>query len=288
MKDVDDFILALVRHPAFPDTVDDIVVECGNALYQTVLDRYIAGEQVLLSEAQQVWRNTTQPMCSVSAFYAQLFPLVRRVNQTLSPEKRLRVVAGDPPIDWTSVRNASEVTAVLQNRDAHIAAVMAKEVLAKRRKALMLFGMAHLVRGAPAPDPALAQFTISASAVSRFERNYPGAIFVIGVDYPVIGCGARAGTGPAALAGDTRSWPVPALVRAKSAASTSLALVDGYLYLGPPDFLLREPRPASVFVDAPFMAELRRRTTLTVGPNNDLVNVDKVREENAEPFLFCR
>ena len=27
MKDLDDFILSLVRHPAFPDAVDDVVIE---------------------------------------------------------------------------------------------------------------------------------------------------------------------------------------------------------------------------------------------------------------------
>src|SRR5450631_1444579 len=42
-KDVDDFILSLIRNPAFPKKVNDIAVECGNSLYQSVLDRYIAG-----------------------------------------------------------------------------------------------------------------------------------------------------------------------------------------------------------------------------------------------------
>ena len=42
MKDVDDFILSLIRNPGFPEKVNDIEVECGNSLYQPVLDRYIA------------------------------------------------------------------------------------------------------------------------------------------------------------------------------------------------------------------------------------------------------
>src|SRR4051794_12603909 len=46
MKDVDDFILALIRNPSFPSKVNDIEVECGNSLYQPILDRYIAGEDV--------------------------------------------------------------------------------------------------------------------------------------------------------------------------------------------------------------------------------------------------
>jgi hypothetical protein len=140
-KDLDDLILRLLREPSFPRKVDDIVVECGNSLYQSVLDRYIAGGEVKLSEVRPVWRNTTQPMCSVSGFYEMLFPLIRRINQRLSPEKKLRVLAGDSPLDWSKVKEQSEV---MLDRDANIASVMEKEVLSKHRKALMLFGEFHL------------------------------------------------------------------------------------------------------------------------------------------------
>jgi hypothetical protein len=54
MKDVDDFILALIRDPSFPGKVNDIEVECGNSLYQPVLDRYIAGMDVPFAEVRKV------------------------------------------------------------------------------------------------------------------------------------------------------------------------------------------------------------------------------------------
>jgi hypothetical protein len=107
-KDLDDFILHLIRNPAFPNKVNDVVVECGHSLYQPTLDRYIAGDDVRLSEVRQVWRDTTQPMCGVSAFYEELFPLIRNINRALSPEKKLRVLAGDPPIDWSRVKSPGE------------------------------------------------------------------------------------------------------------------------------------------------------------------------------------
>jgi hypothetical protein len=108
-KDLDDLILHLIRDPAFPHKVNDIVVECGNSLYQGILDRYIGGDNVPLSEVQQAWSDTTAKMCSVSGFYEILFPLVRRINQKLSPETRLHVLAGDPPLDWSKVKDQSEV-----------------------------------------------------------------------------------------------------------------------------------------------------------------------------------
>ena len=80
MKDLDDFILSLIRNPSFSEKVNDIEVECGNSLYQPVLDRYIAGEDVAFTEVRKVWRNTTVSMCGTSGFYEQFFPLVRSIR----------------------------------------------------------------------------------------------------------------------------------------------------------------------------------------------------------------
>src|SRR5262249_41728704 len=41
-----DFVIRLIRDPAFSAKVNDIVVECGNALYQDVMDRYLSGKEV--------------------------------------------------------------------------------------------------------------------------------------------------------------------------------------------------------------------------------------------------
>jgi len=166
MKDLDDFILALVRDPRFPEKVNDIEVECGNSLYQPVLDRYIAGEDVAFTEVRKVWRNTTQSMCGQSGFFEQFFPVVRAINQKLRTTKRLRVLAGDPPIDWDKVKTFEEAMKFV-DREASIASVMEKEVLSKHRKALMLFGTFHLIHG------------IDDSAVSAYEKDYPNLTFVV-------------------------------------------------------------------------------------------------------------
>jgi hypothetical protein len=172
-QDLDQFILNLIRDPDLPGKINDIVVECGNSLYQPILDRYIAGDDVPLDEARQVWRNTTQPMCSVSAFYEELFPLVRRINQRLPPGKRFRVVAADPPVDWSKIKTAADFGhGQFMMRDPVIASVMEKEVLSKHRKALMLFGALHLYHNHAGP-------MLFASAVEAYEKNYPGVTFVI-------------------------------------------------------------------------------------------------------------
>ena len=97
-KDMDDFLVSLLRDPRFPAAVNDIVIECGNMRLQAVLDRYIAGEEVLFAEVRHVWRDTTvQQMCETSGFYEQLIPLIRALNRTLPANARLRVVAAGSP-----------------------------------------------------------------------------------------------------------------------------------------------------------------------------------------------
>jgi len=168
LKDMDDFIFALIRNHEFPKKVNDIAIECSNSLYQPVLDRYIAGEDVPFIEARKVWRNTTQPACGMSGFFEQFFPPVRAINLKLPPENRLRVLACDPPIDWDQVKSFQDGFKFFAHRDENIASVMEKEVLSKHRKALMLFGTFHLMHTPGAKN-----------AVSIYEKDYPGITFVI-------------------------------------------------------------------------------------------------------------
>jgi hypothetical protein len=286
-KDLDDFILTLVRTPGFHDAVNDIVVECGNSRYQSILDRYIAGENVPLTEVQKVWRETVGPhMCAVSSFYNQLFPLVRRINQGLASAKRLRVVAGDPPIDWSTVTTQAAYTQFVTARDSNIAAVMEREVLAKRRKALMLFGAAHIAHGLTATAASAARampngFAV-ASAVGRYEERYPGLTFVL----DLYDCSAAAKWGAA-----PDSWRVPSLLRTRGTrlATGSNALLpgpDGILYLGPPELLLYELRPAFPFFDDSLMVELRRRAALMPpNPIRDAYIDVHAGEAETNPFL---
>ncbi|MFJ9782436.1 hypothetical protein ACIRSS_22830 [Amycolatopsis sp. NPDC101161] len=85
-----------VRDPRFPGRVNDIAVECGNSLHQPLLDAYTAGGDV--PDISRVRRDTTQPSCGFSLFYEQLFALVRQVNTKLPAERKIRVLACDPPI----------------------------------------------------------------------------------------------------------------------------------------------------------------------------------------------
>jgi hypothetical protein len=301
-RDLNNFVLSLVRHPAFPNAVNDIVVEGNNSLLQPTLDRYIAGEDVPIADARRLWRDNTVAGGGTD-FQAQLFQLIRRINQKLPMAKRLRVLAGEPPVDWSTVTPEIYQRQVLEQRYEHIAVVMEKEVLAKNRKALMFYGGAHVRHGT------------SGMAVERYERKHPGVTFVIFPYYGVAGFGQRCGS-PAAFDGATHetemtSWPVPSLVRTKGTWLADLAKsprplgvggvgaqpslgaspadpIDAYLYLGPPSLLLSEQPSAYVFTDNTWRAELQRRQ-VAAGLNAyaDTIDPDKVRERDSD-VLQCK
>jgi hypothetical protein len=274
MKDVDDFILALIRHPAFSEKVNDIAVECGNSLYQPMLDRYIAGEDVPFAEARKAWLSTSQFMCSTSAFFEQLFPLVRAINQKIPSGKRLRVLACDPPLDWDQIKSLADFPKGF-DRDISAATVMEKEVLSKHRKALMLFGVYHLTHAADPKNP---------SAVSIYEKDYPHLTFV------VTDLGTFDTDSPALSSSPFVSWPIPSFARAKGTWLGALDLsqflppglsidgdcnvrivisksmqrpmedfVDAFLYFGPQNLRLKEQMPADIALDVDYMTELVRR-----------------------------
>lgn len=62
--------------------------------------------------------------------------------------RRLRVLLGDPPVDWDRVskQDLSQWQRAMAERDSHPADVIRHEVLAKRRRALMIYGDMHFQR----------------------------------------------------------------------------------------------------------------------------------------------
>lgn len=139
------FLDRLLRDPRTAHTIDDIVVEFGTARHQAVIDRFVAGGDVGDAELRRVWQDTTQVLVWEAPVYERFFRTVREVNRALPAAQRLRVVLGDPPIDWSTVHTFADWTR--SKRDQHAADVIEREVLAKQRKALVIYGAMHVKRG---------------------------------------------------------------------------------------------------------------------------------------------
>jgi len=128
-----DLRIRLIRAPEFAQKVHLIVVEFANTADQPTLDDYINGDDVPLAELRQVWRNTCCPDTWDSPVYADFFAAVRDVNMGLPVDKRIRVLAGDPPAGPATTE-----------RDASAISVLRGQGLDKGGKALLIFGGGHL------------------------------------------------------------------------------------------------------------------------------------------------
>lgn len=277
-----ELVYSLIKHPDFANKVNDIVVEFGNALYQPIMDRYIAGETVARTELRQVWRNTTQTMMALDApIYERFFATVRAVNQTLPKQKQLRVLLGDPPIDWDAIKSKADLRPSMFDRDGHFVSVIEKEVLGKGRKALLFSGAGHLIRRRSAT---------SQGVTPGVEKRHPGAVFVV---MPHQGFGERNEELEKRLA----SWPKPGLALVKNTwlgdldpgvayppakmlrlltpdgGSTSALsmwegmkfqdMTDAYLYLGPKaSVIIDDTIPPEVLRDEEYRRELERRNRI--------------------------
>ena len=164
-----DFLALLIRQPAFAGTVQDLVVEFGNARYQDVVDRYMAGEPVARDQLKRAWEETTIATGMWQApMYEAVLADLRAVNLTRPPHQRLRVLLGDPPIDWSVVRGPADED-MNDWRDAHFAWVIEQQVLKKQHKALIWIGGAHVSRQVRFPE----------SLIHLLDRRAPGSTLVV-------------------------------------------------------------------------------------------------------------
>ena len=113
----------------------------GNARYQDVVDRFVSGQDVAYTDLRRAWQDTTVSHSAGNNYLMmqEFLETVRAVNASAPREHQLRVVLGDPPIDWDNVRTRDDFQKWLAMRDSYPAAVIQLEVLAKQRRALVLY-----------------------------------------------------------------------------------------------------------------------------------------------------
>jgi hypothetical protein len=134
------FIRELLLNSHFADVFPVIIVEFGNAFYQDVVDRYVSGQTVPVQQLEEVWRNTTMPMAWDSPVYADFFTAVRDANKSLPTAKKIRLLLGDPPIDWSKVDTVEKFKPYM-DRDAFYADLMIRHC--ETRRCLLICGTNH-------------------------------------------------------------------------------------------------------------------------------------------------
>jgi pimeloyl-ACP methyl ester carboxylesterase len=248
--------LQLVRDPRFAATVNDIVVEFGDALYQKVIDRFIEGEDVPDPILRRVWQDTTMPHPIWDRpIYEEFFRAVRSVNTALPAGRRLRVLLGDPPIDWTRVRSAEDIKHVQTTlgRDRFPAHLVLEEVLAKNRRALVIYGGAHLWR----------QNLTGTTLVERIEAGRGHTVFTV-LSHPFANFGV--------VVPDISSWQAPSLALTRGTALENQ--VDAVLYLGPASAMTRSRLSRALCADPAYREMRRRRMALVMKDADEVLRAE--------------
>lgn len=194
------FLLSLIRDPRFPTVVNDIVVEFGNALHQDLADRFVRGENVPYEALRKIWLDTTQAQPASDTPQAEeTLRTVRAVNASLRRERQIRVLLGDPPIRWEEVTTKADHRKWIEMRETFPAELVQREVLAKRRRALLVYGVGHLWRGNPQAN--FESAGLAASLVSLLEESHRTRVFTVGLALDL-----------ERERPDVASWPAPSLV----------------------------------------------------------------------------
>jgi hypothetical protein len=230
LQEFHDLLTALLLHPDLPDKLTDVVVEFGNARYQDLADRFILGDEAVANaDLERIWREAIGGITEWDApVYAQVFRTVRAANWMRPPEHRLRVLLGDPPIEVERIKGVADTNYVLSflaQRDAHYAGVVEKEVLAKGRRALLIAGNDHLLRGVHAvqqPD--------KPNAGSLLSQHAPGALYV--VDSFLLPPGSQTDPRVSRLQQQSADWPRPALATLAGTwlGATTEAMADNLIH----------------------------------------------------------
>lgn len=261
----------LLADPRLPQVVDDIVVEFGNSLYQPTMDRFMTGAAVNNPDLRQVWRNgVSSPVATGDEpIREQFYRTARAVNWTLPPSRRLRILLGDPPIDWSTITTNEQVQAFAARRDTYLASLVEREVLAKGRRVLMLYGSGHVMH-----SPARGQN--EGHAVPIIERQTGQHVYVI-----VAGSHPRLASYPRRTVIPCRGTWLETADAGEFMYTPPLCgmpvggLTDAVLYLGQlKDLTQSLPNPA-IYLDPDYWAELQRRNEIVGNP----IDLDQYRQE---------
>jgi hypothetical protein len=143
-----DFQLCVLSRPAFQRRATDVMVEWANPVYQNLVDRYLLKlEPIPIDSLAPVWIDSDAPdlwgrLTLMPAFYEA----VRTMNEHLEPTRRIRVIGGNEPIDWSKVQTQEDVARYpyKSNWAAHV--IMEHYAPEPSRKLFVIYGEGHVNR----------------------------------------------------------------------------------------------------------------------------------------------
>lgn len=223
-----DFQLCLLSRPAFQRRVTDVMVEWANPVYQDLVDRYLIKlEAIPIDSLAPVWINTDAPdLWGRLTLMPEFYQAVRAINEHLDPARRIRVIGGCEPIDWSKVQTQDDVARYpyKSNWAAHV--IMEHYASDPSHRLFVIYGEGHVNR----------RGTLTAEArqkVSLDQWFMVGVVRERGQDGSLI---AKMGdTTQAFFAGTNKLMTAPPYPRDLSIARQEplSSVVNAVVYLGP-------------------------------------------------------
>ena len=213
--------------------------------------------------------------------YGRFLTGIRERNRRLPKRQKARVLACDPPIDWSRVQAISDAAPHLR-RDSFCASLLEREVYNKGRRALVVMGSAHVTSRHMNADAL-------SNVVTMIEEKYPGSVFTVLTwdgnikDKPLIEQKLSAAQAPSVTPtrdtwiGALLALPLKAPTRTRVGGGEAVVeavklsnpptldqVADALLYLGPSSTLTRSV-PAADHFSPDELHELERRHRIMFG-----------------------
>ena len=257
---IEQFLACLVTRPAFRERVTDVVTEWASSGQQRLIDRYILNlEELSMDDLAPIWFDTDAPtMWTTLPQVRETLKALHDVNKTLPAAKRIRLVGGNDPTDWSKIKVTEDLAPYpfKTNFMPHLII----EHLAKTpgNRTLVIYGDGHIhYKGNNfMPDLEYALGRSKLFVVGRIgelrpdERNYLAAVgdpnqtfFVDARRFPT-----------------DIPWPKSLRVAYEETSKNLADYIDAFVYLGPE---ADKDMTGSIPLTAAQQRELARRNSIT-------------------------
>ena len=259
-------IRELFNDKVFNSTVDYIIIEFANQKHQKTLDRFIIGKKVTLKDLRLLWRSTTQAHSTnfEKSVYLKLLKTIRAANKKLPKNNKIRVIAGDPPINWNNINSQNDYFPAITQRDVLPSELAIKYGIESSKKVLLIYGGEHLKMQSSGKDSTY--WTIP----YYINKKYPGSVYTIGAlisgNYPDLKFNV-----PVNSIIELSSDPAGDLIVKNGGNNSNKNKLkedfDAVYYAGPSESWQLDDEPKSL--DADYWDELNRRARIIWGEGID-------------------
>ena len=264
---IDEFLMCLVKRPAFKRRVTDIVVEWASSGHQRLLDRYLLTlDEFPADNLAPIWFDTDAPtMWTTLPHVRQFVETLREVNKTLPRANRIRLVGGNEGVDWAKVRAAEDLAPYPFKTNLMPHLIIEHLAKTPENKTLVVYGDGHIrYRGNNFMgdlEAALGRdklFVVGRIGELRAEER----AYLAAVGDPAQPFFVEAQRFP-----KTPAWPASLRISFEERSERLADYIDAFVYLGPePDRNLIGSIPLSAAQER----ELARRNSIRSDPQRTM------------------